>query len=52
MEEFKYLGVSFASEGKMELKIGRRIGAASAVMQSLHRSVVEKELKQTAKLLI
>ena len=34
LEQFKYLGVLFTSEGKME--INRRIGAASAVMQTLH----------------
>ncbi|KAI3360921.1 hypothetical protein L3Q82_013117, partial [Scortum barcoo] len=33
VEEFKYLGVLFTSEGKMEREIDRRrIGAASAVM--------------------
>ncbi|KAI3373194.1 hypothetical protein L3Q82_006510 [Scortum barcoo] len=30
VEEFKYLGVLFTSEGKMEREIDRRIGAASA----------------------
>ncbi|KAI3372096.1 hypothetical protein L3Q82_006949 [Scortum barcoo] len=30
VEEFKYLGVLFTSEGKMEREIGRRIGVASA----------------------
>ncbi|KAI3376614.1 hypothetical protein L3Q82_017048, partial [Scortum barcoo] len=34
VEEFKYLGVLFTSEGKMEREIDRRIGAASAVMRS------------------
>ncbi|KAI3371969.1 hypothetical protein L3Q82_006839 [Scortum barcoo] len=29
VEEFKYLGVLFTSEGKMEREIDRRIGAAS-----------------------
>ncbi|KAI3358420.1 hypothetical protein L3Q82_014845 [Scortum barcoo] len=32
VEEFKYLGVLFTSEGKMEREIDRRIGAASAVI--------------------
>ncbi|KAJ0009622.1 hypothetical protein NQD34_001324 [Periophthalmus magnuspinnatus] len=40
VEEFKYLGVLFTSEGRMEREIDRRIGAASAVMRSLYRSVV------------
>ena len=36
MEEFKYLGVLFIGEGKMELELHRRIGTASAVMWTLH----------------
>ncbi|KAI3353681.1 hypothetical protein L3Q82_004834 [Scortum barcoo] len=47
VEEFKYLGVLFTSEGKMEREIDRRIGAASAVMRrcterrklSIYRSI-------------
>ncbi|TWW63109.1 hypothetical protein D4764_03G0001170 [Takifugu flavidus] len=51
--EFKYLGVLFTSEGRMEKEIDRRIGAASAVMRTLHQSVVVKrELSQEAKLSI
>ncbi|KAI3370907.1 hypothetical protein L3Q82_007416 [Scortum barcoo] len=38
VEEFKYLGVLFMSEGKMEREIDRRIGAASAVMRSVYRT--------------
>ncbi|TWW62757.1 hypothetical protein D4764_04G0014040 [Takifugu flavidus] len=53
VEEFKFLGVLFTSEGRMEQEIDRRIGAASVVMRTLHRSVVVKrELSQKAKLLI
>uniref|UniRef100_A0A8D0CHB3 Reverse transcriptase domain-containing protein n=1 Tax=Scleropages formosus TaxID=113540 RepID=A0A8D0CHB3_SCLFO len=53
VEEFKYLGVLFTSEGKMERQVDRRIGAASAVMRSLYRSVVVKrELSRKAKLSI
>uniref|UniRef100_A0A8C6NIQ5 Reverse transcriptase domain-containing protein n=1 Tax=Nothobranchius furzeri TaxID=105023 RepID=A0A8C6NIQ5_NOTFU len=53
VEEFKYLGVLFTSEGKLEREIDGRIGAASAVMRALYRSVVVKrELSQKAKLLI
>ncbi|XP_054621698.1 uncharacterized protein vopp1b isoform X1 [Dunckerocampus dactyliophorus] len=53
VEEFRYLGVLFTSEGRMEREIDKRIGAASAVMQTLHRSVVVKrELSQKAKLSI
>ncbi|KAM9712507.1 uncharacterized protein ACNS7B_023039 [Menidia menidia] len=41
VEEFKYLGVLFANGGR-EREIDRRIGAASAVMRALYRSVVMK----------
>ncbi|KAI3362481.1 hypothetical protein L3Q82_012769 [Scortum barcoo] len=53
VEEFKYLGVLFTSEGKMKREIDRRIGAASAVMRSVYRTVVvKKELSRKAKLSI
>uniref|UniRef100_A0AAV2LL43 Reverse transcriptase domain-containing protein n=1 Tax=Knipowitschia caucasica TaxID=637954 RepID=A0AAV2LL43_KNICA len=53
VEEFKYLGVLFTSEGRMEREIDRRIGAACAVMRSLYRTVVVKrELSRKAKLSI
>ncbi|KAK0152442.1 putative uncharacterized transposon-derived protein F52C9.6 [Merluccius polli] len=53
VEEFKYLGVLFTSEGRMEREIDRRIGVASAVMRTLHGSVaVKRELSQKAKLSI
>ncbi|TWW79365.1 hypothetical protein D4764_10G0003950 [Takifugu flavidus] len=35
VEDFKYLGILFMSEGMMEREIDRRIGAASTVMQAL-----------------
>lgn len=40
VEEFKYHGVLFTSEGRTEREIDRQIGVASAVMQSMYRSVV------------
>ena len=43
VEEFKYLGVLFTSEGRMEREIDRWIGAAAAVMRLLYRSVVVKK---------
>ena len=43
VEEFKYLGVLFMSEGRMEHKIDRRIRTAAAVMQALYWSVVVKK---------
>ena len=50
VEEYKYLGVFFTSEGKMEQEIDGQIGAALAVMQTLKWSVVVKrELSQKAK---
>ena len=53
VEEFKYLGILVTSEGRMEREIDRRIGAASAVMRALNRSVVVKrELSRKAKLSI
>ncbi|KAI3358099.1 hypothetical protein L3Q82_003107 [Scortum barcoo] len=53
VEEFKYLGVLFTSEGKMEREIDRRIGAVSAVMRLVYRTVVvKKELSRKAKLSI
>ncbi|KAK3574685.1 hypothetical protein QTP86_012819 [Hemibagrus guttatus] len=53
VEEFKYLRVLFTSEGRMDREIDRRIGAASAVMRSMYRSVVvKKELSRKAKLSI
>uniref|UniRef100_A0A669EEJ8 Reverse transcriptase domain-containing protein n=1 Tax=Oreochromis niloticus TaxID=8128 RepID=A0A669EEJ8_ORENI len=51
VEEFKYLEVLFASDGRREPEIDRRIGAAAAVIRTLHRSVVVKrELSVKAKL--
>ncbi|TWW75399.1 hypothetical protein D4764_13G0000610 [Takifugu flavidus] len=53
VEKFKYLGILFTSEGRMEREINRWIGAASAVVWVLNRSVmVKKELSQKAKLSI
>jgi len=53
VEEFKYFGVLFTSEGRMKHEIDRQIGAASAVLWALHRPVVvKKELSQKAKLSI
>ncbi|KAK3549788.1 hypothetical protein QTP86_008027 [Hemibagrus guttatus] len=52
VEEFKYLGVLFTSEGRMDREIDRRT-AAAAVMRSMYRSVVgKKELSRKAKLSI
>ncbi len=53
MEEFKYLGVFFTSEVKDGARDRQadRIGAVSAVMWTLHRSVVVKrELSRKARL--
>ncbi|CAN9506880.1 unnamed protein product [Ophioblennius macclurei] len=53
VEEFKYLGILFTSEGRMEQEVDRRIGAASTVMRTLNRSaVMKKELSRKAKLSI
>ncbi|KAK3535605.1 hypothetical protein QTP70_017246, partial [Hemibagrus guttatus] len=53
VEQFKYLGVLFTSEGRMDREIDRWISAAAAVMRSMYRSVVvKKELSRKAKLSI
>ncbi|KAK3527697.1 hypothetical protein QTP86_034170 [Hemibagrus guttatus] len=53
VEEFKYLGVFFTTEGRMDRDIDRQIGAAAAVMWSMYRSVVvKKELNRKGKLSI
>ena len=39
-EKFKYLGVSFTSDGTQNNELDIRIGKASAVMRQLHQSVV------------
>lgn len=43
VEEFNCLEVLVTSEGKMEHKIDSLIGAATAVMRLLYRSVVVKK---------
>ncbi|KAL1282365.1 hypothetical protein QQF64_001168 [Cirrhinus molitorella] len=53
VEDFKYLGVLFTSEGRLEREIDRRIGAAAAAMRFMYWSVVvKKELSEKAKLSI
>ena len=52
-EKFKYLGVSFTSDGRQNSELDIRIGKASAVMRQLHQSVVlKRELCTKAKLSI
>ena len=46
-EKFKYLGVSFTSDGRQNSELDIRIGKASAVMRLLHRSVVLKRERCT-----
>ena len=43
MEKFKYLGVVFSNDARQDCEINRRIGSASAILRSLHRSVVTKK---------
>ncbi len=53
LEEFKYLGVLFTSDGRMECEIDRQIGAVAAAMRMMYRSVVvKKELSLKLKLSI
>ena len=50
-EKFKYLGVTFSSDGRQDSELDIRIGKASAVMRQLNRSVIMKrELCTAAKL--
>ena len=52
-EKFKYLGVSFTSDGRQNSELDIGIRKASAVMRQLHRSVVlKRELCTKAKLSI
>jgi len=52
-KEFIYIGVLFTSEGMVEREINRWVGAAAAVKQALHRTVlVKRELGRKAKLSI
>ena len=52
-EKFKYLGVSFTSDGRQNSELDIRIGKASAVMRQLHRSMVlKRKLCTKAKLSI
>jgi len=51
MEQFKHLGVVFASDGRCNDNIDTRIGKANAVLRELHHSVVTKwELSNTTNL--
>ncbi|XP_077577607.1 uncharacterized protein LOC144199670 [Stigmatopora nigra] len=53
VEEFEYLGFLFMSEGRIAQEIGRRYGAASAVMRSLRCAImVKKELSRETNLCI
>jgi len=50
-EEFKYFAILFMNDGELELEMDRQIGASSAVMRVLLRSVVVKrELSPKEKL--
>ena len=50
-EKFKYLGVTFSSDGRQDKEMDKRIGKASAVIRQLYRSVVlKRELCTKAKL--
>ena len=53
VEKFKYLGVTFTCDGRQDEEQDTRICKTSAVMRTLHYSVVMKlELSKKAKLLI
>jgi len=46
VEEFKYLGVLFMSEGRTEREIDRQTGVVSAVLPTLHRPDIVKKLAE------
>ena len=51
IEKFKYLGVTFLSDGRQDNKLNTCIGKASAVMHQLYQSVaLKRELCTKAKL--
>jgi hypothetical protein len=51
VENFRFLGFTFSSDGTLDAEIDRRIGAASAVMRQLYRGVISKrELSSKAKI--
>ena len=53
VEKFKYLGVTFTSDGRHDEALDTRIRKASVVMRALHHLVVMKrELSKKAKLQI
>ena len=43
VEKFKYLGIEFSNDARLDCEIDRRIGSASAILRSLYRSVVTKK---------
>ena len=53
VEKFKYLGVEFSNDARLDCEIDRRIGSASAILRSLYRSVVtKKEVSRRTKMAI
>ena len=52
-EKFKYLGVTFSSDGRKDDELDTRIGKTSAIMRQFYRSVVlKRELCTKAMLLV
>ena len=51
VKEFKYLGILFSSEGTREREMGRRIGAAGAVLRLLCHTVVMERAEREGKAL-
>ena len=53
VEKFKYLGVEFSNDTRLDCEINRRIGSASAIQRSRYRSVVtKKEVSRRTKMAI
>ena len=53
VEKFEYLGVEFSNDARQDFEIDQHIGSASAILRSLHRSVVaKKEASRMARMAI
>ena len=51
VEKFKYLGVAFTSDGRLDKELDVQLGKATSLMRTLHHSVVlKRELLRKAKL--
>ena len=52
VDRFKYLGVEFASNGRQDGEIDRRISSASSVLRALNGLVMRSSLSREARLAV